>query len=294
MSLFDNTTRFLFDHSAIRGELTLINQSLKDVLSKHPYPPSIQRLLGEFMTAAAMLSDTIKFEGTLSLQVRGNGQVRLLMAECRDNRALRAIAQYNDDFDDSADLLGEGQMAITIEPKVGHRYQGIVSINDNDLTLAAALEDYFLHSEQIRTRVWLFSDHQRAAGLMLQAMPKSASESSLDKDDEDNDSWDRLVHLASTTKVEEALTLDAQTLLHRLYHEEPMRVYEPRDLQFECTCSSQRSANAILTMGQEEAIALVKEVGHLDIDCQFCHERYAFSEQAVIDLFSDPSGNTLN
>lgn len=98
MSQFDQTLRFLFDQTPIRGELTLLDRAYQDVLSKHPYPDTVSRLLGEFMAAAAMLSDTIKFKGTLSLQVRGAGQVRTLMAECRDNRALRAIAQYNDDY----------------------------------------------------------------------------------------------------------------------------------------------------------------------------------------------------
>jgi len=295
MTVLDNTTRFLFADSAVRGELTQLDRSVSEVLSKHHYPAAIQPLLGEFMAAAAMLSDTIKFEGTLSLQVRGSGQVRSLMAECRDNRALRALAQYNDDFDDRGPILGEGQMAITIEPKQGHRYQGVVEINDSDLGLAQVLEGYFQRSEQIRTRIWLFADQHKAGGLMLQAMPQSASESSLTGgDDEDDDSWSRLVILASTLKPEENFGLEAETVLHRLFHEEPVRLYPPRPLEFECTCSADRSGNAIITLGAPEALALIEELGHIDIDCQFCHERYVFGAEDVQRLFSPSADDTLN
>jgi len=293
MTELDHTTRFLFADSAVRGELTQLDRSVSEVLSKHHYPSSIQPLLGQFMAAAAMLSDTLKFDGTLSLQVRGSGQVRTLMAECRDNRALRALAQYNDDFDDSGPILGEGQLAITIEPNQGHRYQGVVAINDTDLGLAQVLEGYFQQSEQIRTRIWLFTDQHKAAGLMLQAMPQSASDSSLNIP-EDDDNWSRLMLLASTLKPEEIFGLDAQTVLHRLFHEEPLRLYPPRPLEFECTCSTGRSGNAIVTLGATEALALVEELGHIDIDCQFCHERYAFKADDVRQLFSASADDTLN
>ncbi|MDX1473326.1 MAG: Hsp33 family molecular chaperone HslO [Reinekea sp.] len=292
MSSSDQTLRFLFDNTPIRGELTQLTRSFKEVLSKHPYPMPVQKLLGEFMAAAAMLSDTIKFEGTLSLQVRGAGQVRSLMAECRNNQDLRALAQYNDDFEEGGAILGEGQMAITIEPNQGKRYQGIVPINDSDMTLSTVLEDYFQKSEQIRTRIWLFANTKSAAGFMIQAMPESASVSSLDMTNQED--WERIVHLASTLTEEEALTLPAETLLHRLFHEETVRLYDPRPLQFKCTCSEERTANAIITLGREEALHIVHEQGHIDIDCQFCHQRYAFNETDINTLFDNASNSSLN
>lgn len=292
MSQFDQTLRFLFDKTPIRGELTQLRQAYQDVLKKHPYPEPVKKILGEFMAAAAMLSDTLKFDGTFSLQVRGAGQVRTLMAECRNNRALRAIAQYNDDYEDSGPVLGEGQMAITIEPDQGKRYQGVVTINDRDLTLNRVLEDYFRQSEQIRTRIWLFADDKTSAGLLLQAMPESASTSSLNS--EHLEDWERVIHLAETLTTDEALSLPADNLLHRLFHEETVRVFEPRELMFECTCSAERCANAIITLGAEEAISLARENGHIGIDCQFCRERYAFSLPEVEAMFSDQSGSPLN
>lgn len=282
MSNPDQTQRFLFDNTHIRGEITGLQRSYQEVLAKHNYPEPVRLLLGEFMAAVALLSDTLKFDGTLSLQVRGAGQVRMLMAECRDNRALRAIAQYNDDFSTDQALLGNGQLAITIEPKNGKRYQGIVSINDGDRSLSQALEDYFRQSEQIRTRVWLFADQQVATGLLLQAMPHSASEGSLEVDD---DAWNRVVHLAETLTAGEMLALDNTTVLQRLFHEEDVRVYEARPLAFECTCTRERCANAILMLGEEEAKSVVAEQGEIRSDCQFCHQHYRFAADDVTALF---------
>jgi molecular chaperone Hsp33 len=292
MTIADTTTRFLFDNTPIRGELTQVEKAFQDILTKHAYPVAVKALLGEFTAAVAMLSDTIKFEGTLSLQVKGAGQVRTIMAECRDNRALRAIAQYNDDYEEGGALIGQGQLAITIDPDKGKRYQGIVPINDDDMTLAKVLEDYFQQSEQIRTKIWLFANETAAAGFMIQAMPKSASESSLNL--EDTEDWDRIVHLASTLTADEALSLSSQDVLHRLFHEETVRVYEPRHLEFECTCGEERSANAIVTLGLEQAMEIVKENGLIDIDCQFCHERYVFTEEKVKDLFTASDDETVN
>lgn len=287
MTSFDQTQRFLFDKSPVRGELTQLDQSLRDVLAQHNYPPQIANLLGQFMAATAMLADTIKFNGTLSLQVKGQGQVRTLMAECRDHTKLRAIAQYNDDFDPKGHLMGEGQMAITIEPTDGKRYQGLVAIDDNDLSLAVVLEDYFRQSEQIRTKIWLFANQNRAAGFMLQAMPTSAHESSLLN--ADDDLWERVTHLADTLNEQEILNLSADALLHRLFHEETVRLYEAKALTFECTCNEERSANAIHMLGFEEALDIVKTDGHILIDCQFCRKRYAYDEPKVTALFNQPT-----
>lgn len=282
MSNPDQTQRFLFEDTPLRGEITGLQQSYREVLDKHNYPEPVRHLLGQFMAAVALLSDTLKFEGTLSLQVRGAGQVRMLMAECRDHEALRAIAQYNDDFSADDPVLGRGQLAITIEPKQGKRYQGIVPIDD-DHTLAQALEGYFRQSEQIRTRIWLRADDRAAAGMLIQAMPVSASEGSLEI--EDDDAWDRVTHLADTLTAEELLELDNETILHRLFHEEKVRLFPQRPLRFECTCSRDRCGEAILTLGREEANQIVAEEGAIHSDCQFCHQQYRFDQQDVDALF---------
>lgn len=282
MSNPDQRQRLLFDDLAIRGELVGLEQAYQDVLKQHPYPKPLQTLLGEFMAAVTLLSSTLKFEGILSLQARGSGQARLVMAEIQNQEQLRAIAQYNDDFIDSGALLGEGTLAITIDPKVGKRYQGIVTLRDHGL--AQALEDYFLQSEQIRTRIWLSANGQRAAGLLLQALPGSASDSSLQVD---ADGWDRVTQLAATITDDELLQVDNDALLYRLFHEETVRTYPPADLWFQCTCSRERSANAVYSLGLESARELITQEGLIQVDCQFCHAKYSFNEADVEQLFAD-------
>ncbi|MFY0664283.1 MAG: Hsp33 family molecular chaperone HslO [Natronospirillum sp.] len=282
MSNPDQRQRLMFDDLAIRGELVGLSQTYQDVLKQHPYPKPLQRLLGEFMAAVTLLSNTLKFEGILSLQARGAGQARLVMAEIQNQEQLRAIAQYNDDFVDSGSMLGEGTLAITIDPKVGKRYQGIVSLRDHGL--AAALEDYFLQSEQIRTRIWLSADGQRASGLLLQALPGSASQSSLEAD---ADGWDRVTQLAATITDDELLHLDNESMLYRLFHEETVRTYPPTDLWFQCTCSRERSANAVYSLGLDSAREVIEQDGVIQVDCQFCHAKYHFTHDDVEQLFVD-------
>ncbi len=285
----DQCQRFLFEELAIRGELTSLQQSYQTVLSQHPYPQPVVRLLGEFMAAVSLLSDTLKFRGLLSLQARGAGQVRTVLAECEHHERLRAIARYNDDFVDGGPLLGKGQLAITIEPERGQRYQGIVSLEER--SLAAALEDYFHQSEQIRSRVWLAADGQRAAGMLIQAMPESASESSLTQD---SDAWDRITTLADTLTDEELLSLSSERLLTRLFHEETVRTWPARPRHFECTCSRERSAGALRSIGYTEARQLAVEQGSIQIDCQFCHAKYHYNLDDVEALFAGDDNTLLN
>ncbi len=278
----DQTQRFLFDDLPVRGQLSGLSRSYRDVLKQHPYPKPVQHLLGEFMAAVSLLNATIKFSGRLSLQARGqSGQVRLLMAECEKRENLRAIARYNDDFVDSGPLLGEGQLAITLEPEGGQRYQGIVPMQDNGL--AAALEDYFLQSEQIRTRVWLAADGHKAAGMLLQIIPGEATSAM----DTDSDGWNTVTHLASTVTDSELLELANDRLLTRLFHEEQVRVFSPENQRFRCTCSHERSAGALASVGYEEARQLAVEQGSIEVDCQFCHAKYYYTVDDVEALFAD-------
>lgn len=277
----DNRQRFLFDDFPVRGEIVQLSETLSEIFVNHHYPAPIKALIGEFMTAAALLSATIKFEGSLILQVKGAGQVSMLMAECRNQQGIRAIARYDENFDSEQPLLGKGQMAITIEPDKGKRYQGIVLLEDG--SLAETLEGYFLQSEQLRTKFWFASNTEKASGLLLQAIPESASESSLNIASED---WNRVVMLSDTLHAEELLQLDIENIVHRLFHEENLRLFEASSLHFECNCSTERSANALISMGETETRTLLAERGGIiDIDCQFCYAKYEFDEQAVNALF---------
>lgn len=275
----DFCQRFMFERFAIRGALTQLRQSHQAVLSQHPYPEPVIQLLGEFMAAISVLGDALKAPGLMSLQARGTGQVRTVVAEFEYPARLRAIARYHDDFIDSGRLLDTGHLALTLEPQGGQRYQGIVALEAQPL--AKALEDYFAQSEQLKTRLWLAADGQRAGALMLQDLPKA------ERDPED---WRRVEMLADTVTDEELLHIPPEQLLHRLFHEEDVRVWPPSAREFGCTCSRERSMEAVRALGKDDALALAQELGAIMIDCQFCHAKYAFAEPAVEAIFANPAG----
>lgn len=282
---FDHTQRFLFDDSDVRGELVGLGESYQHVLAKHTYPQPVAQLLGELLAAAALLVGTLKFDGLLVLQARSAGAVPLLMVECSSAGELRGIARYHAEQIGAdaglPELMPEGVLAMTVDPKAGQRYQGIVSLDG--ATLADSLAGYFANSEQLPTRFWLCADGRRARGLLLQQLPADR----LKEPEARAASWQHVVTLADTLKTEELLGLDNQTLLHRLYHQEPLRLFEPRALQFRCSCSRERSANALVSLGQADAELLLSEhAGNVVIDCQFCNQRYAFDAADVAQLFA--------
>jgi molecular chaperone Hsp33 len=281
----DLTQRFLFDDTDVRGELSTLDDSYRHVLAKHPYPEPVAQLLGELLAAASLLVGTLKFDGLLVLQARSSGAVPLLMVECSSERDVRGIARYHaEQIQPGAgmrDLMPEGVLTLTVDPSEGQRYQGIVPLEGVDL--ADCLTGYFANSEQLPTRFWLRADGRRARGFLLQALPADRL-----KDPEERASnWQHLTTLADTLTTEELLSLDNETILHRLYHEEIVRLFDPMPLQFHCSCSRERSANALVSLGQQDAEALVEESGGtVVIDCQFCNQRYEFDAADVVQLFT--------
>jgi molecular chaperone Hsp33 len=277
MSNLDSMQRFTFDKTDVRGELVGLHKSLSTVLSKHDYPEVLKVELGKLMAASALMSATLKYEGRLCLQVRLPGDVSLIQAETTNTGELRAIARYDESKEiEAVELIG-GQLVITLEPAVGKPYQGIVPLESNQLN--EAFEYYFKQSEQLGSRFWLECDGTIASGFMLQQLP--AAEGS------DEDAWDRLSHLASTLKDEELLTLNNETILHRLYHDEEVRLYDEEDLRFACTCSKERIGNAISQMGLEELLDVIEEQGKVSVDCQFCLQHYSFNKEQISDLFPE-------
>lgn len=281
----DHTQRFLFDDTDVRGELACLGESYRHVLAKHPYPQPVAQLLGEMLAAAALLVGTLKFDGLLVLQVRSSGAVPLLMIECSSEREVRGIARYHAEQIGAdaglRELMPDGVLAITIDPRQGQRYQGIVDLEGD--SLADCLSNYFATSEQLATRFWLHADGQRARGLLLQQLPAER----LREPEEREASWQHLLTLADTLSAEELLGLDNETVLHRLYHQESVRLFEPQALCFRCSCSRDRSARALISLGETDAQALLDEHdGQVVIDCQFCNERYAFDAADVTQLFA--------
>lgn len=300
MASNDLIHRFLFDHTDIRGEVVSLDNSYREVLAHNPHPPVVQQLLGEFLAAVSLMSSTLKFDGLITLQARGEGPLPLIMAECSHHKGLRAIARPNPDADFTAmegesspnirQLLGKGVVAITIEPASslnsrGERYQGIVPLDADDL--AGCLEHYFAQSEQLNTRFWLSADsnmdNPRTSGLMLQALPQQLNASA----EQNRDHWETTCTLADTVKPDELMGLEHEILLYRLFHEEQVRLLDAAEVHFACSCSRQRSANALVSMGENEVTQLIAENETITIDCQFCNQQYIFGPQDVTKLFSD-------
>lgn len=278
----DITQRFLFEHADVRGELVSLNESYREILARHAYPEPVKALLGEMLAAAVLLSTAIKFDGLLVMQARSSGPVSLLMVECSSQQEVRGIARYSDDLsaDSLTELMPDGVLAITIEPAKGQRYQGVVTLEGE--TLAESLAGYFDSSEQLPSRFRLLADGRTARGFMLQALPSDRQADPADR----AESWNRLSTLADTLTVEELMALDNQTILHRLYHDEDVRMFDERAVSFRCSCSAERSGNALISLGQDDALRLLEEQGgEIEVDCQFCNTRYRFDETTLTELF---------
>jgi molecular chaperone Hsp33 len=278
----DQSHSFLFNDTPIRGKRVHTSKSYLEILKKQQYHPKIELLLGEFMCAAALLSSTLKFDGNLTLQIKSEGRLKLLVAECENQQYLRAIARTNGEVTEACELLNNMQLAITIKPRKGKQYQGIVNTEDRSLT--KSLERYFSQSEQLPTRIWLASDGKTASGLLLQKLPQEKSGTTNEENQLEN--WNRLCILADTCTPKELLSLNTKTLLHRLYHDEDYQVFDPSPLTFRCQCSRERSSNALLMLGQADALKLATERPKVTIDCQFCHQTYTFNRTDIRSLFT--------
>ncbi|MBR9729342.1 Hsp33 family molecular chaperone HslO [Shewanella intestini] len=279
----DTLHRYLFDNADVRGEIVQLQDSYQAILSAHDYPVALQVILGELFAATSLLSATIKFSGDISVQLQGDGPVSVAVINGNNQQALRGVARWTGELADTAslnELFGKGYMVITLTPDEGERYQGIVSLEHANL--AACLEEYFNQSEQLPTQIQLFADGKHAAGMLLQVLPT-------DKDN--NDDFDHLSALTATIKQEELFTLPAADILHRLYHQEEVRLFDPVDVMFKCTCSRTRTAAAIRTIGQAEAETIVAEDGKIEMGCEYCSSTYTFDAIDVAAIFADsPAG----
>lgn len=293
MADFDFTQRFIFDNTDVRGELANLEESYAHVLAKHDYPEPVAALLGELMAAAALLVDTLKFDGLLVLQARSSGAVPLLMVECSSNRELRAIARYEAAQINSGatlqELMPEGVLALTVDPHQGQRYQGLVALDGE--TLAECLSNYFVNSAQLPTRFWLYADGQRARGMLLQQLPADRMPDA----EEREASWQHVITLAATLSAEELLGLDNETILHRLYHEDDVRLFASSTVKFHCSCTRQRSEQALMSLGLSDLqLLLAEKAGTIEIDCQFCNQRYLFNEADIAQLFAEQDASNAS
>jgi molecular chaperone Hsp33 len=279
----DQLQRYTFPQQHVRGELVQLETSFSQLLETHTYPEPIQKLLGEMLVAATLLSATLKFKGEISLQVQSQGLIKYAVVDVTHDQKVRGIARWKEQKTrwptEFQHQFSKGVLAITITPDKGERYQGLVSLDKS--SLAECLEDYFTQSEQLATRVLLHTDTQsnqlKAGGLLVQILPQSSEATDASQHNHFND----LVVLTETMTAEELFNLDAQTLLYRLYHEYEVELYPPTPVTFACTCSKARSAEALKNIEKSELLKIIAEEGAIRMDCQYCNAQYVFDQMDV-------------
>ncbi|WP_306396462.1 Hsp33 family molecular chaperone HslO [Telluria beijingensis] len=298
----DTLQKFIFDNAAVRGELVEISDTWREIQARHAYPKAVRAVLGEMVAAGALLSANLKFNGALVMQIHGDGPVRLLVVECDADLKMRATAKLAPDVEiaDDASLTdmfnvnGKGRFVITLDPadKVPGQqpYQGVVPLDGDQI--ATVIENYMLRSEQMDTRLWLAADDRVARGLLLQKLPRHSGKEDQTKqatEAEDLETWNRAAMLGQTVKREELLATDISTLLHRLFWEETIRVFDPLHPQFHCSCNREKVGNMLKMLGQEEVESALAELGELGINCDFCGKHYAFDKVDCAQLFASDS-----
>jgi molecular chaperone Hsp33 len=281
MSDRDSLHRFLFEHAGVRGQLVQLDASWRAVLDAHPYPAPVRSQLGQALAAVLLLTSTLKFEGSLILQAQGEGPLRTLVTQATHQRTVRGLARWHGPVPDgrSADLeqvFGSGRLVLTLEPRRGEPYQGIVPLQGSNL--AAAIEAYFNASEQLPTRLWLAANDERGAGMLIQRLPAQQGS------DED---WARIGLLAGTLTERELLTLSAKELLYRLFNEERVRLFESEPVAFRCGCSLERIQDTLRALGRAEVESILEEQGAVDVDCEFCNRHYHLDRIDALQIFAD-------
>lgn len=300
----DTLQKFIFENAAVRGELIDISATWREVQARQHYPAPVRKLLGEMVAAAALLSANLKFNGSIIMQIHGDGPVRLLVVECDAELRLRATAKLAPDAviaDDASltELLhahGKGRFIITLDPAdklPGQQpYQGIVPLDGGDV--ATVIENYMLRSEQLDTKLWLAADEHSSRGLLLQKLPLhgGTAEAAPITADEALETWNRAVILGSTLKQEELLNTTIDVLMQRLFWEETIRVFDPVHPQFHCSCSREKVGNMLQMLGRAEIESVLAEQGQVAINCDFCGQHYAYDAVDCAQLFITP-GETL-
>jgi len=268
----DCLRRFLFEELGVRGEWVRLHTSWQEAKQHQQLSSVVEEQLGQLLAASVLLSATIKFEGSMVLQVQGDGDLRTLVAQATHDRKIRGLARTNSHVKSGllTEMMGAGRLVITVEPEKGEPYQGIVALQGNEL--ADVITSYFLQSEQLETRVWLFANESYAAGLFLQELPAQESYQA---------DWARISALASTVTKEEMLTLDCEQMIYRLFNEEKVRLFAEEDVVFECTCSKQKIEKTLFSLGREELMAILQERPTIDVDCEFCGGQHQFDKVDV-------------
>ncbi|MEG3765550.1 Hsp33 family molecular chaperone HslO [Alteromonas sp. 14N.309.X.WAT.G.H12] len=281
---YDELHRYLLNAANVRGELVRLEDSLQNIVHSYEYPVPIQHLLSEMAAATCLLTAILKFKGEIGIQIQSKGPVSYAVINATHDYTLRGVARWDETLshlpDAFQELLSEAVMVITITPEEGERYQGVVPLDKP--TLAECLEGYFAQSEQLATKVMLMTDlnnpgHARSAGMLLQVMPTQAANTDVSQDTE----FEHVCKLAETLSEKEMFTLPVNDILYRLFHQEEVEVFPPHGVSFACSCSKQRSADALRNVDKAELLQIVEQDGAVRMNCQYCHAEYVFDSMDI-------------
>ncbi len=275
MSQQDVLRRFLFEEVGVRGLWVNLTASWQTAKHHQHCPEAIQLQLGQTLSAVVLLSATIKFNGSMILQAQGDGPLKTLVAQATHDHKIRGLIRSSAVATPGSlqEMFGDGRLVLTVDSGGIHPYQGIVPLQGENL--AAALEIYFAQSEQLNTRLWLFANQAHAVGLLLQELPAHLNNKA---------DWERIAMLASTVTEHELLELECEELLHRLFNEEKVRLFDSEAIEFDCSCSRPKIENALRMMGQEELESVLHERGNIEVNCEFCNKHYRFDKIDVQQL----------
>lgn len=276
----DSLQRFIFEHYPVRGEIVRLNDSFKTIMEQHAYPNIIQKLLGETLAAATLITATIKFKGQLTLQFQSSGPIKMLVAKCNDKSEIRGLAQWQQKVlpDEIEKAFGMGNLVITLDrDDVVQPYQSIVPLQHRRVT--EAIEYFFMQSEQLATRLWVIVGDHEAAGLLLQTLPS-------DKPEDKEHFW-RFAARVDAAFSETIFHQDNNDVLKNIFAEEDVRVFEVKPVTFRCNCTTARMENAIRTLGEAEAMHILKKKREIVVTCEYCNNHYAFDREYVERIFRD-------
>jgi len=286
MSHPNELNRYLFNDAHARGELVQLHSSFQAIIKHHNYPVAVENLLGELLSATCLLTATLKFEGDITVQLQGDGPLGYVSVNGNHQQQMRGIAKISQPTVATtfSDLVGKGTMIITIRPKVGEAYQGIVALEQE--TLAGCLEHYFAVSEQIPTKIWLFSDSEqhRCAGTLVQLLPDG--DGSVENKAKHETDFEHLCQLTNTLKAEEVFSLNAEAILYRLYHQEQVNIFEPQAVTYLCGCSVDKCLTAISQIPSSEIKEILAEQGKISMTCDYCLTTYDFNETDLQSFIS--------
>jgi molecular chaperone Hsp33 len=270
----DVLNRYLFDGKHARGELVQLTKTYQEIIALHEYPLGVQTLLGELVAATCLLTATLKFEGEITVQLQGDGPISYMSVNGDHNQNMRGIARLAEPTEGVGlrALVGKGTMVITIRPEKGEPYQGVVALDKDNL--ADCLAHYFEVSEQIPTKIWLFNnnDNTQVAGSLIQLLPDG------DNKEKQLSDFEHLCQLTNTISPDEIFSLDAENLLYRLYHQEEVRLFEPQDVNYQCSCSEEKCLTAIAQVAPSELASIIEEQGCVSMTCEYCLTTYKFDE----------------